>query len=55
MGALLSTSLNLPNHALLHCSSPCFQAACGPNNCECDLKIDDSDSDSNHSMGTPHD
>ena len=54
MGALLSIPLNLPDHFLMHCHSPCFQTACGQDSCECDVKINDSDSDSNLSVGSPH-
>ena len=46
MGALLNISLNIPNHFLIHCQSPCVNEYCCNNPCVCDVEIDDSGSDS---------
>ena len=38
----------------MHCQSPCVQTYCGSDSCECDVEIDDSDSDYNLSVGGVH-
>ena len=35
----------LPEHLKIHIMSPCLKHYCGNNNCQCDVEIDNSDSD----------
>lgn len=42
--------LLMPDHLKLHCISPCVKHYCTSNTCQCDVEIDNSDSDNDHAL-----